>query len=139
MIALAHPSIIKELLEEAGVGKPKQNGKAYILTCPRCNKKDKLYIRKIDGRFVCWVCKERDNFQGSPEYVFAELTGRPIAELRTLIHGESGLTGQVSIDLQIRDFFDDEDDDFEEEDDDDESDEDSLDEIFEDEDEDDED
>lgn len=114
MKPLARPSIIKELLEEAGAGKPKQNGKAFILTCPRCEKKDKLYIRKSDGRFVCWVCKERSNFQGSPEYVFAELTGRPIAELRGLIHGDSSLTGEVTLDVSIKDFFDEEDgDDFE--------------------------
>lgn len=107
MSQLLDPNLIPELLAEAGVGKPKQNGKSYILSCPRCSKKDKLFIRKRDGRFVCWVCKEKDNFQGAPEYALAEITGRTIGELQKMLYGAEGLTGSVSISLELKDFFDD--------------------------------
>jgi hypothetical protein len=111
MRQISDPRIISELLAEAGVGKPKQNGKSWILTCPRCLKKDKLYIRKKDGRFACWVCKERDGFQGAAEYALTELTGRTVSELQKLLYGFETATGFVALDLDITDFFDDEDDD----------------------------
>jgi hypothetical protein len=106
-VNLLDPKIIPELLAEAGVGKPKQNSKSYILACPRCSKKDKLFIRKRDGRFVCWVCKERDNFQGAPEYALAEITGRSISELRALLYGSETISGEVSLALDLTDFYDD--------------------------------
>lgn len=107
MLPLSNPSVLKELLEEAGVGRPKHNKKAFILTCPRCEKRDKLYIRKTDGRFVCWYCKEKSNFQGAPEFVFAELTGKSISELRMVLYGHEGTTGFVSLDVSFKDYFDD--------------------------------
>ena len=105
---LLNPGIIPELLAEAGIGKPKQNGKSYILPCPRCSKKDKLFIRKKDGRFVCWVCKERDNFQGAPEYALCEITGRSVTELQKLLYGLEGLTGEIYLTIDFKDFLDDE-------------------------------
>ena len=110
MKPLSDPSIIRELLAEAGVGKPKQNSKSFILSCPRCLKKDKLYIRKKDGRFVCWVCQD-DGFCGAPEYALTELTGRTISDLQRLLYGFESVVGQVAINLEIRDFFDGDDDD----------------------------
>jgi hypothetical protein len=107
---LSNPSILPDLLAEAGVGKAKQNGKSFILTCPRCMKKDKLYIRKKDGRFCCWVCKERDGFQGAAEYALTELTGRTVAELQKMLYGSEGIVGALSLELHLEDFFDDEDD-----------------------------
>jgi hypothetical protein len=106
---LSNPGVLLELIEEAGVGRPKQNKKAFILTCPRCEKSNKLYIRKRDGRFVCWYCKEKDNFQGAPEYAFAEITGKSIAELQKRLYGHEGTTGFVALDVTFNDYFDDED------------------------------
>jgi hypothetical protein len=105
---LSNPGILAELLSEAGAGK-KGNSKSFILDCPRCKKKDKLYIRKTDGRFVCWYCKEIDNFQGAPEFVFSELLGRPLGELRVLIYGLDGPRGSLFLDLDLKDFFGDDD------------------------------
>jgi len=107
MRPLANPGILKELLSEAGVSNPKNNKKAYILTCPLCNKREKLYIRKTDGRFVCWYCKEKSNFQGAPEFVFHELTGKSVGELQALLYGQEQLKGSVVLDVNFTDFFDD--------------------------------
>jgi hypothetical protein len=92
---------------EAGAG-TRGNSKSWIMHCPRCKKKDKLYIRKADGRFVCWYCKEVDNFQGSPEYVLAELLGRNPADLRKDLYGDVGPEATVWLSLTLRDFYEDE-------------------------------
>lgn len=100
-----NPTIIKELLDESGASY-NQNSVSYILTCPRCRKRQKLYIRKKDGIFCCWVCKETDGFRGKPEWVFAELLGQSPKELRTRIYGTSLGTGALYLDVQLRDFYD---------------------------------
>lgn len=110
MTPLKDPSVLADLISEAGVGKPKQNSKSFILTCPRCSKKDKLYIRKKDGRFVCWVCAERDGFQGAPEYALTELTGRSIPELRNILYGMETTNGNLFLQLDFSDFLDPEED-----------------------------
>lgn len=108
MKALSNPSVLLELLEEAGIGRPKQNTKSFILTCPRCEKKDKLYIRKTDARFVCFYCKEKSNFQGAGEFALCEITGKQIQDLQKILYGYETSTGFISLDISFKDFFDDE-------------------------------
>lgn len=98
---------IRALLQEGGVSF-KQNSKSFIATCPRCNKKDKLYIRRNDGRFVCWYCREIDGFQGQPEYALTEMCGLSLKEVRKQLYGdESTRPAKVFLDLNMRDFEDD--------------------------------
>jgi len=101
---------IKSVLDEGGIDY-KTNSKSFILTCPRCQKREKLYIRKNDGRFVCWVCRDSDGFTGSPEWVLAELLGQNVKEVKEQLYGnESQKTKGLYLDLQLIDFFDDEED-----------------------------
>lgn len=80
------------------------------MSCPRCSKKDKLYIRRNDGRFVCWYCREIDGFQGHPEYALSELCSLPVKEVRKILYGdESTRPAQLLLDLNLSDFEDDED------------------------------
>lgn len=65
----------------------RQNAIAWIFSCPRCLKKDKLYIRKRDGRFVCWVCKETERFSGHAEWALRELYDIPLKELQDKLYG----------------------------------------------------
>lgn len=109
MPTLKDPSVLSDLIAEAGVGKPKQNSKSFILTCPRCQKKDKLYVRKKDGRFVCWVCAEKDNFQGAAEFALAEITGRSLAEIRSRLYGTESAGADLYLKLDFKDFVDSED------------------------------
>lgn len=97
--------VVRELLQEHGVGF-KTNSKSFIMTCPRCRKKEKLYIRRYDGRFVCWYCAEIENFQGQPEFALRELTGRGLEELRKKLYGEAEGTGRVDLRLRGVDFSD---------------------------------
>lgn len=103
---------IRAILQEGGVSF-KQNGKSFIMTCPRCSKKDKLYLRRKDGRFVCWYCKEIDGFNGKPEYALHELSGVPVQEIRKKLYGDDvRRPAEVYLDIDIRDFEDEDADDF---------------------------
>lgn len=77
-----------EVLEELGGVSPRaQTSQSYIFSCPRCSKL-KLYVRKRDGRFVCWYCRERDNFQGRPEFALAALLGVGVEQARKALYEE---------------------------------------------------
>jgi hypothetical protein len=96
---------LKDLLDEAGI-QYKTNSISFILTCPKCSKRDKLYIRKSDGRFVCWVCAETVGFKGKAEWCLTELTGKPIAELRRELYGAGQGPSSLYLDIHIEDWFD---------------------------------
>ncbi len=96
--------ILKKYIESSGLSF-RQNSVSYIFDCPRCNKRNKLFLRKKDGRFVCWVCKETDNFQGKPEYALAELQVLPVSTVRASLYGEQEREGVVTLSLSLKDFF----------------------------------
>ena len=97
---------LKDIIETGGVGY-KQNSRSYIFTCPRCNKQNKLYIRKSDGRFCCFRCAETDRFRGRPEYALAELFGWPLSEVRRRLYGDDYETKSVDdlLNFQLYDFW----------------------------------
>lgn len=94
---------IKLMLEESGISF-KTTSKSFVLGCPRCRKKDKLYIRKTDGRFVCWVCKETESFYGHPEWALTELTGKSVDSIKAYLYGSSQPLPQF-IDISFDEFF----------------------------------
>ena len=96
---------LKAFLDEGGVSYS-QNSVSYILSCPRCRKKQKLYIRKKDARFVCWVCKETEGFQGAAEWALCELLGYSVADIRKKLYGDESSPGGLYLDIQLRDFYD---------------------------------
>lgn len=103
--------VLRKYIEDSGVSY-KKNGRSYIFDCPRCGKRDKLHMEQAGprtGRFVCWVCKETDNFQGRPEYALAELLNIPARVIQAHLYGEAKHVAGVYLDPQIRDFFGDED------------------------------
>lgn len=100
---------VRDILQEYGVSF-KTNGKSFIMTCPRCSKSEKLYIRRHDGRFVCWHCAEHDNFKGKPEFALRELTGQPLQVLRKRLYGvDTDATSDFRINIKMGDFYDDDD------------------------------
>jgi hypothetical protein len=96
---------LKNLLDEAGI-QYKTNSISFILACPKCSKREKLYIRKSDGRFVCWVCAETIGFKGKAEWCLTELTGKPVAELRRELYGAGQGPSSLYLDIHIEDWFD---------------------------------
>lgn len=93
---------LKELVESSGLP-CKQNSISFIFKCPRCRKKDKLYIRKADGRFVCWVCAENSSFKGRAEFALAELLEKPISEIREALY-EGIVPVETHLELKLIDF-----------------------------------
>jgi DNA primase len=102
----ADPQALKEFIS----GVPhKANSISYILNCPMCSKKQKLYIRKKDGRFVCFSCKDKNDFYGWAEFALKELLHLPIEELRAALYGSQYAGNGGKLDLKLSDFYGDED------------------------------
>lgn len=101
------PQLLAQILRETGL-KYTQNGQSYVFDCPRCNGKKKLYIRKKDGRFVCFVCKETDNYQGRVEFALSDLLGVPVGPLQARLYGGNAPV-KLYLDLPLVDFFGEED------------------------------
>jgi hypothetical protein len=99
-----NPNKLRQIIEASGLSY-KQNSVSYIFTCPKCLKDDKLYLRKRDGRFTCWVCKETDNYQGRPEYALADLMLLPLSQVKQVLYGVVVPTTADALDLQLGDFF----------------------------------
>jgi hypothetical protein len=98
------PGVLKEMLDEGGISY-KQNSKSFVLSCPRCLKPDKVYLRKSDGRFICFVCAEVDGFRGSAEWLLTELLNRSVSDIKTTLYGFSDVGGGGFLDLQLQDFY----------------------------------
>lgn len=103
------PQILKDYIESSGV-KYDKNSVSYIFTCPRCSKDKKLYIRKRDGRFICWVCKVTSNFYGkNPAYALAELLGLPFREVCAQLYGQASLDNSAEIFVHLDEDYSEED------------------------------
>jgi len=94
------PGSIEKILRDAGV-QFKARSVSLVLDCPKCSKRSKLYIRRSDGRFVCWYCDANGGFSGKPEYALTELTGRPLSELRAELYGEDLPKNQKYLDVEL--------------------------------------
>ncbi len=101
---MADSDKLLEFLEESGLSY-KQNTVSFIFDCPKCSKKDKLYIRKRDGRFICWYCAEIEGYKGRPEIALADLTQRPIAVVKAAIYRTASATDEDYFDVQLSGFF----------------------------------
>jgi hypothetical protein len=83
----------------------KQNSKSYIFTCPVCNIAEKLYIRKVDGKFACWRCQETIGFKGAPEYALSKLTNQAVSVVKRALYGLIDTSGAL-INAKFDDFLD---------------------------------
>lgn len=111
MMRKIDPETLKDLVKKIP---HKQNSVSYIFTCPKCRKKDKLYMRRKDGRFVCFYCREKENFYGWPEYALRELLGASMDELRAKLYGQANLSNEGRMEIKLTDFYGDFDEDPEE-------------------------
>lgn len=80
------PSKLAQYVKDLGVSY-KETSNSFIFNCPLCSGKDKLYIRKSDGRFRCFRCGEDKGFFGAPEYAIIELTNTPIRIAKASLYG----------------------------------------------------
>lgn len=87
-------------MEESGL-QYKESARSYILTCPHCKKLEKLYIRKSDGRFICWYCAE--DFQGWAEYALIHLVPQSLQQIYQQLYGAplTDASKLLSLDLDV--------------------------------------
>lgn len=101
--------ILHQLVENSGL-RFKRTYTSWIFTCPKCNKPGKLYLRKKDGRFICFSGScTREGFSGKrPEFALSPLLKTSIRDLQSMLYG-LGPTTPIYMPEQA--FFDDDDDD----------------------------
>lgn len=81
---------------------PRTSSVSYIFDCPKCGKKDKLYMRQRDGRFVCWYCAGLNGFRGRAEYALAELLNLPVDVVSSELYDDV-TPGVLHISIQLGD------------------------------------
>lgn len=98
---------LSSFIKDSGISH-KETSTSYIFDCPRCNKREKLYIRKNDGRFICFVCRDNSNFYGRAENALTELTNTDIQQIKALLYKDyEQLSIENHLDIHLKDFFDD--------------------------------
>jgi hypothetical protein len=82
--------------------KHSQTNSQYVFNCPKdnCNGKNKLYLSKKTGKFLCFKCKDLNSFYGKAEYALTELTTIPIKDIQSELYGIP-LNGIPVIDLEL--------------------------------------
>lgn len=105
----ADPARLEGFIREAGLSF-RATSKSFVFTCPKCRKPDKLYIRRSDGRFVCWFCAE-DGFKGAPEFALRELTGQSLHDIREALYGRIIPRAAHYLNVRIKDFLEDDEED----------------------------
>lgn len=108
MSKLINVGALTDLVESSGL-KTRGNSRSWIFDCPKCGKRDKLFMLKENGNFVCWVCKETIGFKGAPEYALTEILNRPLSDLKRILYGEQAIQSQQFLVTKLKDFFGDED------------------------------
>jgi DNA primase len=87
------------LLADAGLEPTHQTYKSYVFGCPECARKKRLYVRKADGRFVCWFCRG-GGMEGAPEFLLARVAHVSVAEAKARMYGEEGAALERLLDLE---------------------------------------
>lgn len=94
---------LRDLIKSSGISH-KENSTSYVFACPRCGKRDKLYMYRTGTRFVCWVCAG-DGFRGRPEFALTELLGIPLDQIRARLYGDQTPQGASFLEVQLKDWF----------------------------------
>jgi hypothetical protein len=102
------PAKLSQYIKDLGLSY-KETSQSFIFNCPLCGGKDKLYVRKSDGKFRCFRCVTENGFSGNAEYALIELTDIPLNIVKKTLYGNSQHQASF-LDLKLEDFFDEEED-----------------------------
>jgi hypothetical protein len=80
---------LRALIENSGLDFNDKNKKSWVFDCPKCGKDERLYLRRRDGRFVCWYCRDKtdEGFEGAPEYALSLLLKKSVADIQDILYG----------------------------------------------------
>ncbi len=98
---MARPDIsdrLQEFLGRSGLHYKTQS-KSYVFDCPRCHRKEKLWMFRDSGGFKCMYCD--DEFSGAPEYALAKMTGLSLAVVRAAIRGTTQIAGAKYLNISF--------------------------------------
>lgn len=95
---------IQELLESAAVSY-KNFRRSFVMSCPLCNKHDKLWMLKTTGQFVCWSCQD-SGFKGRPEFALCKIVNKSVQDIRTFLYGKTVWQSGVLLSCKWEDWFD---------------------------------
>lgn len=100
------PEVLREFVESSGL-KFHSGPRSWIFECPKCGRKDKLYVRKSDGHYICWYCAETIGYKGcNPEYALADLLNVTVASVKEKLYGVvQHASGMPWIDVDLQDFW----------------------------------
>jgi DNA primase len=71
---------------------PRNPFKSFILDiCPHCQHSQKLYVRKSDGRFICFYCSSQNKYTGTIDELLSEILKIPLEEMDEHINTGSSL------------------------------------------------
>jgi DNA primase len=76
---------IRQILKTYGISF-KENNKSVIIDCPHCLHSQKLYIRKTDGKFICFYCSSIDKYTGTVNELLSELLNLPLEQIEDSIN-----------------------------------------------------
>lgn len=102
MLGTFRPEELERLIEESGVAYKSQS-RSFILDCPECGKKGKLWILKKNGAFVCWSCSETNGFKGFADVALARILNQSPFEVRSRLY-EGGPPPGSELKLTMADF-----------------------------------
>lgn len=89
------PKKLEEFLRRSNLHY-KTSNKSYIFDCPICKKKQKLYMLRDCGQFVCWTCKDNNGFAGRPEKALSKMLGLPYNTVKAAICMGGSTSAEVS-------------------------------------------
>ncbi len=97
------PVLVEHFVKSKGLVY-KDSVNSYIFDCPfpDCGKANKLYFRKVDGVFRCWVCGKKGN---QAHYILSLLAGIPISEVKFELYGKGETQHKSRIDFNLNPEF----------------------------------
>lgn len=101
---MVDPNVLSQFLRESGL-KFEENSKSYIFTCPKCAGARRLWMYKSGRFFVCWSCKETENYQGRVEYALADLCNLPLKVVRARLGLSGEAKAEVFLEGRLTDFY----------------------------------
>lgn len=104
----AEPNKLLDFIAQHGLSY-KENSRSYVFDCPKCRKKDKLYMEKRSGKFICFFCAEIDGYRGRPEFALSDLALVPLQQVKEFLYGATWQGTTFELHLELGDFFGDED------------------------------